>query len=277
MPLREIFNSLFFVSIGMQLNAEIISEYPIIMLLSIIGVILLKMVVTSVVTFFYGYSLRVALLSGLSLAQIGEFSFVLVAVGLQNKLLDENQQGLFLALAIGTMLATPFVRFLWPPLAQIMNRSFPNAWSQGYLLGDINENVTPINDHVIVIGFGPNGRHLVDVLHEEKLPYLIIEMNPDTVKKEQAKGRRILYGDAARPEVLAKANIKSAKLVVIAIPDMSAARRVLFLVKDINPEVHTIVRTSYYRELPELKKLGANEVVSQEFETSIQIFSGATP
>jgi len=275
LPLREIFNSLFFVSVGMLFDPAIVLNNPLIVLSCIAGIIALKLFVTSMVTFFYGYSLRVAMLTGLALAQIGEFSFVLAEVGRSHDIITKDNQSLFLALAIGTMLATPAVRFAWTPLASTLNRLFPNSWSQGYLLTEIDQKVSDIKDHVIVIGFGPNGRQLVDVLIEVEIPYLILEMNPDTVRKQHKIGRRILYGDAARPEVLNKAHLKNAKMVVITIPDMSAARRIVHMVKIANPHIHILVRTAYYNDLPEFKKLGAHEVISQEFETSIKIFSHA--
>jgi CPA2 family monovalent cation:H+ antiporter-2 len=127
--------------------------------------------------------------------------------------------------------------------------------------------------HVIVVGFGLNGKNLARVLNETAIKYVVIELNPETVKSESNKGERIIFGDCSKEEILNRAKIKSAKIVVFAISDVQTTRRSLLLAKRINPDIYTIVRTRYTSEINSLINLGADEVIPEEFETSLQIFS----
>jgi len=132
--------------------------------------------------------------------------------------------------------------------------------------------IEEIQDHVIIAGFGLNGRNLAHVLKETGIRYVIIEMNPDTVKKEKLKGENIIYGDIGNNEVLKSARINRAKILVIAISDRSISKRALKLAKELNPHIHAIVRTRFMNDTEELVKMGAAMVIPEEFETSIQIF-----
>lgn len=129
------------------------------------------------------------------------------------------------------------------------------------------------SNHVIIIGFGLNGRNLARVLKETNIPYIILELNPDTVRKMKKKGEPIYYGDGTSQEILHKLGIKRANVLVIAISDPSATRKIVQLAKTENPKIHIIVRTRFIAEIEELKKLGADEVIPEEFETSLEIFA----
>jgi CPA2 family monovalent cation:H+ antiporter-2 len=130
----------------------------------------------------------------------------------------------------------------------------------------------PLVNHVIIAGFGLNGRNLAHVLKETGTKYIVIEMNPDTVKDETARGENIIFGDISKEEILLNAHIKTAKIMVIAISDPASSRRALKLAKELNPNIRVIVRTRFMRETDDLIKIGAHIVIPEEFETSIQIF-----
>ncbi len=129
------------------------------------------------------------------------------------------------------------------------------------------------NNHLVVIGFGINGKNLARAASISGIPYVVIEMNPDVVRHEKRNGEPIFYGDATQPEVLSHASVKTARVVVIAISDPAATVRITDLVRRVNPEVHIIVRTRYIQEIEPLFHVGANDVIPEEFETSVEIFA----
>lgn len=128
-------------------------------------------------------------------------------------------------------------------------------------------------DHLIIIGFGVNGRNVARAARLSGIPYAVIEMNPETVRNEQAQGEPICYGDSTQEVVLEHANIREARIVVIAINDPATTRRITEIIRRLNPRVHLIVRSRYLQEMKPLYELGADEVIPEEFETSVEIFT----
>src|SRR5436853_477673 len=221
-----------------------------------------------------GYSGRVALLAGVAVSQIGEFSFVLAKEGRVAGLLPNLLYQQFLGVAVITMLVTPFLLQGGPAILDVLekvvplDRLLPGFRPRGLAL--IHEQ---IKDHVIVAGYGLNGRNLTAALRSISAPYLIVELNAQTVRKARTEGEPAFYGDATRDEILHALGIDRARLFVIAISDPSATRRMVRVARALNPKVYIIARTRYLVEIPELTRLGANVVIPEEFETSIEIFS----
>ena len=263
LPFKDVFNSIFFVSIGLLLNINFAIHYPLEILLISVSIIVLKSLIVFVLILFLKYPTRTAILSAIGLAQIGEFSFILAQQG--GNLLGEYFN-LFLASTIFTMIATPFLIKLAPLIAD-KTKSIKKEDV------DIVTGTEKFQNHVIIAGFGLNGRNLAKVLKESGINYIIIEMNPDTVKQERAKGEHIIFGDISREEVLHSAGIHTAKVLVVVISDRTISRRVIRIAKNLNKDLFVLVRTRYISETDELKTLGADLVIPEEFETSIQIFS----
>ena len=264
LPLRDAFNSLFFVSVGLLLNLTFVVENPLVVLVSSLGVVFLKAVVIFFVVILLKYPVRIAVLVGIGLAQVGEFSFILGEYGLRLNLIPPELFNIIISSTIITMILTPFLFKVAPRIAGKSGK-LDQRKSKEKLTEDVQ-------NHVIIAGFGLNGRNLAHVLKEAGIKYVIIEMNPDTVKKEKLKGENIIYGDIGNYEVLKTALIINAKILVIAISDRSTSRRSVKLAKQLNPNIYIIVRTRFMRDTDELVKLGANMVIPEEFETSIQIF-----
>jgi CPA2 family monovalent cation:H+ antiporter-2 len=130
-----------------------------------------------------------------------------------------------------------------------------------------------LKDHVIIVGYGLNGRNLARVLSETEIPHLALDLDGDTVRREARHGVPIYYGDATNPNVLRHVKIEDARVLVVAISDPFITRRTVQLAKGLNPKIRIVVRTRYLRELEELHELGADDVVPEEFETSIEIFA----
>ncbi len=180
---------------------------------------------------------------------------------------------MFLAFSVLSMAATPFIITLAPRLADIILRlPLPKRLISGfYPVPEIKVKIK--KDHLIIIGFGVNGRNVARAARLSGIPYVVIEMNPETVRSEQAQGEPIYYGDSTQEVVLQHANIKDARIVVTAINDPAATRRITEIIRRLNQKVHLIVRTRYFQEMKPLYELGANEVIPEEFETSVEIFT----
>lgn len=273
LPFRDVFTSFFFVSIGMLLDIGFLFRQPGTIALIALAVLVSKSIIASFATVLLAFPLRTSILVGLALGQVGEFSFILSKTGVEYGLLAGNTYQTFLAFSVLSMAATPFIITLAPRLADIILRlPLPKRLISGfYPVSEIKVEVK--KHHLIIIGFGVNGRNLARAARVAGIPYAIIEMNPETVRSEQAQGEPICYGDATREAVLQHANIKDARIVVAAINDPTATRRIAEIIRRLNPKVHLIVRTRYLQEVKPLYELGADEVIPEEFETSVEIFT----
>jgi len=273
LPLKDIFSILFFVSIGMLLDVGSVLRNPWIVLIGVAGILLIKFAVGTVVPVIIGYPVRIGVLVGVALAQIGEFSFILSKEGLNYGLISGDDYQVFLASAIITMVFTPFMTQGSMKFSEAIERL---PLPHNIKLGRFNEEKaerTNITNHVVVVGFGLNGKNVSKVLSNSHIPFIVLELNPETVRVEKKHGIPIMYGDATKESLLAHVNIKTARTVVIAISDASATRRIVELARRLNPSVYIIARTRYTNEIKPLYSLGANDVIPEEFETSIEIIS----
>jgi CPA2 family monovalent cation:H+ antiporter-2 len=279
LPFRDIFLSLFFVSIGMLLDLSfLLGHLPLILGIAVL-IIVLKTFTGTLSTLLLGYPLRTTVLVGLSLAQVGEFSLILNKAGLEYGLLGLNDYQTILGISLITMAMTPFIMKVAPETADFVVRL---PLPQKIKCGLRPLNITPYEDmsaskkdHLVIIGYGVNGRNVSQAAKLADIPYVIIEMNPETVRTERAKGKPIYYGDATQEAILDHIGIKDAHVMVVTIPDAPAARRVIEIARRLNPALHIIARTRYMREVAPLYELGADVVIPEEFETSIEIFSRA--
>jgi len=276
-PFRDVFTSIFFISIGMLLNLGFLLQNPILIILGTIGVISLKSIQAGLAVIFLGFPLRTAVLVGLALSQVGEFSFVLSKIGVDSGLLPGNTYQLFLSVSVLSMAATPFILKFAPTGSNLALRlPFPSRIKLGWKFSQaelLPPRLPALGAHLIIAGFGVNGRNVSRAAKMAGVPYIIIEMNPETVRNKQAEGEPIFFGDAAHEAVLEHAGVKTAKVMVVAISDPIATRRITSLAHKLNPRLYIIVRTRFVREMKPLFELGANEVIPEEFETSVEIFS----
>jgi len=274
LPFKDIFTSFFFVSIGMLLDAFFVFSNVLPVILLTLLVMLLKSVVIIVVVLAIGFPLRTAIIAGIALCQIGEFSFVLSQVGLEHGLMDTIYYQFFLAVSVSTMIMTPFLISYATPLADmVMRLPIPVWFGRGFWPLPEQPDTHKYSDHLIIIGYGLNGRYLASAAKISRIKYIIIEMNPETVRQESEKGEPIFYGDATNAVIFNYAQIKKARIVVVAISDIIATRSIVQLARELNRNVHIIVRTRFVAEVDLLYELGVDEVITEEFETSIEIFT----
>lgn len=287
-PLRDIFNSIFFVSVGMLVVPSLWGEKPLLFLALTVGVIVFKGLVVGAIAIVIGFGTRVASRAGIGLAQIGEFSFVLASVGVIQGLIDAELYSQFLTVSVVTMALTPMLvlfggtaaervpsgmwleRFAGGPAGDEGSRIPRPRFLRESLVarGPIEDHV---EDHVIIIGYGINGRNVARVLREIGVGYVVLELNPHTVAEGREAGEDIYYGDGSRSQVLRHAGIARARALVMAVADPALSRQIVSLARKENPELHIVARTRFVSEVEHLYRLGADEVIPEEFETSLAL------
>ena len=275
LPFREVFASFFFVSIGMLFDVHVLLAHPVAIVLLTIGVILLKMLLTPVATAFLRAPVGEILFTGMALAQVGEFAFVLSREGLRAGLIKPDSYQVFLAISVLTMCCTPGVMALARPLVGwAMRLPWPLELEQR-----LHEDTAPaaaeppLTNHLIIVGYGMNGRNLVRAAKFAHLPYIILEADTDKVHRGLKRGERILYGDVTHEHVLEHLGVARARVVVVAISDPAAALRAVVAIRRLNPSVGILVRSLYGYERKNLCRVGATEVIAQEQETSMEILA----
>ena len=268
LPFRDYFSSIFFTSVGMLLHLNFFVNHWIYIIGITAGVIFLKGILVFITAKILRFPLRTAIITGLSLAQVGEFSFLLAEQGKGYGLIQEELYQTFLASAILSMLLAP----LLIRISSELSFKIQSIFSLQPEPPERSEE-TPISNHVIIAGYGLNGQNLSRVLKETGIPFLVLDINGERVKQVKSLGLPILYGDITHREILSKAGAQRAKMIVFAISDPMATRRGVLITRQMNPDIYIMVRTRYASEVEELYHLGANQVIPEEYETSIEIFS----
>lgn len=273
LPFRELFTSFFFISIGMLLDIPFFLEHIGVILLCSIILLLLKTSITTLAIWIIQTPIRVSFLTGLALFQIGEFAFILSKVGIEYGLLTELQNQYFLSISIVTLIFSPFVIFSLQTISKrlFQVRSFlgiPNKEVKTEAIED-----QKLENHLIIIGYGVSGQHLANAAEYGGIPYIIIELNAETVKEEKERNNPIVYGDATHPHILETVRIHAARAVVVAISDEAATKRIVHTIRSLNQSIFIVARTRYLNQANNLIQNGANEVIPEELEASIEIFS----
>jgi CPA2 family monovalent cation:H+ antiporter-2 len=236
-----------------------------------LGVVILKAAAGYAVVRFVRRSTRVGVIAGIGLAQIGEFSFVLASVAAGLGLMAPAEYQVFLGAAIVTMIAAPMLVDGAPHIAELLLRRRANPTME-FATRDFRA-IKPLSDHVVIIGYGLNGRSLARALRSAGIPYAILDSNGQKVRDARLDREPIFFGDGTRGEVLERVGVKRAKLLVFAIASHQDEKRGIVVARHLNPRIHIVARTRYVSDMEELNRLGADEVVPEEFETSLEIFA----
>jgi CPA2 family monovalent cation:H+ antiporter-2 len=256
----------FFTAVGMLLDPRLAWQHAGLVAALLAAATLLK---ASLVTAALGLVLRVgrrtSVLTGLALAQTGEFSFVLAAAAATAGLLDREFEQAFVAASVLSLVATPFVLRAGPLLLDGKGGRAPTPSAV----------VDPaLSGHVVVIGQGLAGRNLTRVLQAIEIPWIAVDANPSSAVEAKARDeRRVIFGDATRPALLERLGVRRARVVVVAVTDPIATRRIVELVRRLNPEAPLLARTRYVRDVDALHTLGASTVVAEEFEAAIDLLT----
>jgi len=280
LPFREIFISFFFISVGSLLDLEFFINNLVYILIFVIAVLVIKMLIVGLLALVLKNQPRTAFMSAFSIFQVGEFSLLLSTVGLQNDLLPDGLYQYFLAVSILTMALTPFVLQKSHNMSSFMLKAtIPKRVRKRMNKRKIDNSSQEIDqdqdwkDHVVIVGYGINGKNISRVTSHINIPYVILDMDYEAIKEAKRKNQPIVFGDASDPEILKHINIQKARVVVIAISDPNATKKIISSVRLFSQTVYIIVRTRYVKEIEENMKVGADEVIPEEFETSIEIFT----
>jgi CPA2 family monovalent cation:H+ antiporter-2 len=278
LPFREIFASIFFVSVGMLLDVQFLLRHlPLIAGFTLVTV-LAKGLLAGLAALVLRYPPRTVIMVGLSLCQVGEFAFILSKTGLTYNLLTNDTYQYFLSVSILTMGLTPFLinragaislLALRAPLLRRVKAKMPPARPGSGTTPAAHE----YNDHLVIIGYGINGKNVARAAREAHIPYVIIELNPETIRQARVQGEPILYGDATGDIILSHVQVHKARVVVVAISDPGATKKIITNIRSFSQKVYIIIRTRFVLETEENLRLGADEVIPEEFETSIEIFT----
>lgn len=280
MPFKEVFSSIFFMSVGMLLDVRFFAGHVPVVLLCAAGIIAVKILMVLPAVRLLGYSMRTAIISAFCLAQVGEFSFVLANSALGLELLSRDAYQIFLASSIATMVLTPLLIGAAPAAASIVLKKLHAGDKDSTAAEDGECGEVPgivrdgrlLKDHLIIIGFGIGGKMLAHGAKRCGIPYIISEMNPDTVEKFR-ESEPIRHGDATFPLVLEHLGVTTARALAIVTSDPAGGRAIIANAKKLNPSLHIIVRTRFLGNLESYREVGANEVIPEEFETSLEIFA----
>ncbi|MEB3306832.1 MAG: cation:proton antiporter [Cyanobacteriota bacterium] len=273
LPFRDVLMSLFFISIGMLLDLKLLAGNPMPMLLLTAAVLLIKPLVAAGASLVVGLPLRQAVLSGLALAQVGEFSLVATKAGVSAHLLPPQLFQSVLVVAVLSMLATPLLIEAAPWLADRLSTTPLGEWSDQRASQQLAEREPEPAPSVLIVGFGVTGRNLAAGCRRCDVPFAVIELNAALVRAARSEGIPIHYGDASQPAILERVKADQVKAIVIVIDDPGATRRVVELARRITADAFILVRTRYLREVEPLSQLGADEVIADELEVSIEVFS----
>jgi len=268
-PLRDLFSTLFFVSLGMLLDVELFAHHP--LQVAVVSLLLVagKAVISSAGFLVANVNPATATLAGLVTAQIGEFSFVLAGIGLEDHILDEKQYSLILAVALCSIILSPLTINLAPTMATIA-AALPGVAKRQYALVEDENELAALRRHVIICGYGRVGRTLGAALSRRGLQFVVIEINSAVVRDLIAEGIPVVYGDCTADAVLLRAGVKQARTVAITAPDLFAALGATRVSKRMNHGVDVVTRANFFGEVEELREAGANQIVQPEFEAGLE-------
>ncbi|MBI2288311.1 MAG: cation:proton antiporter [Chloroflexi bacterium] len=270
-PLRDIFATLFFVSLGMLLDPGFMLEHWSSVLVVVGTIIIIKFLVVFGVVRFFGYSGRIAYMSGAGLFQIGEFAFILTQAGLNASIISAQFYSLILASAILTMLLTPlsisFASWSYPRLARVLGSSTPPTKQPG---ASFTAEPPEEPSRVVLAGYGRIGQNIAQGLQDAGIPYIIIDIDPERIADARSSGRPRIYGDASNPNVLSHADLPGARMLVVTFPDPIAVVTAVKTALQINPKLRILARVHRTREADLLKAMGVIELINPEYEASLQ-------
>jgi len=270
---RDILMGLFFITIGMLLDFNAVASQFSTILLITAGLIVFKALVVAMLTYAFKFESGVAVRAGVTLAQAGEFSFVVISLGLEHSLISNGVLQLVLASSLLSMLFAPFIIQHNLQIAEFFSRTYTkNRKDQ---IETIQSAGKQLSGHVIICGFGRSGQYLSRFLKEEKFPYIALDIDPNRVQEAASAGENVMYGDAGKRLVLDAAGASKAKALIISYDDPPSAIKILHLVNDYFPNLPVVVRTVDDANMERFRDAGASEVVPEVLEGSLMLASHA--
>lgn len=271
-PFKDTFTSFFFVSIGMLLDLHFVLENFWIVAGTVFLVIVVKTIIAGGTGFILGHTFRGTVLVGLALSQVGEFSFILAKVGFDYAIIPSFYYQLFLAVAVITMSLSPLLVYISSPLANLLLKlPLPTFLVEG--LFPLKETEIPeLKNHLVIIGKDSRALSLSVMSKYMGIPYASIIFDPAIVREKQKKGENVIYGDSVNEPILKKAYVDNADIIVVSVGNLITSMAIIDKIRIINKHAYLIMRTKQVEDIEELYKLGADQVIPEEFETAIEMF-----
>jgi CPA2 family monovalent cation:H+ antiporter-2 len=276
-PLRDVFASIFFVSVGMLLDPKFLLANWLPVSAVVMTILIGKTLVTMIPLRLLGWQGKTVALTGFGLAQIGEFSFVLASVGSSQGLIGPEIAGVILASALITILFAPFVFGAAGHIYQASNRmpALARLLNQPAAEGAQEEAVVPGSvlprEKVIILGAGRVGRYVSDALRAKNVPHVVIDYDVSIAPRLRENGARVVFGDVTSETVLEQAKPESAELAVVALPEAATTEMAVRLLKKMAPELPVVARVHRGIDIPRIRKAGADAVIHAEFEAGTEM------
>ena len=272
-PFRDVLLGLFFVTIGMLLDLEVVLENFVWVLAILLSLIVSKIIIVAVLSRLFGADSSIAVRTGLGLAQAGEFGFVLLAQANEFNLIASAVLQPVLAAMVLSMFIAPFLIEYSETLIQ---RFYSSDWMHRAMqLTAIAAQTMATQNHVIICGFGRSGQSIARILEQENIPFIALDLDPHRIQEATRAGESVVYGDAARREVLTAAGLMRAKVLVVSYADKVSTLKILKHVQELRPDLSVVVRAHDDTNIDALKAAGATEVVAEIMEGSLMLASHA--
>lgn len=274
LPLRDAFSVLFFVSVGMLFDPAMLVREPVMVLVVVAIIVLGKTLIAFFLILAFRYPLNTALTVSASLAQIGEFSFILATLGVSLNLMEPEVQSLILAGALISIALNPLLFDAVEPVQKWIRSRSPLARRMEQRDDPLAQlpattNLELLTGHVLLVGYGRVGRRIGEALLARQVPVVVAEQNRETVEELRGRGVPAVSGDAADPAVLIQAHVARARLLIIAVPDSFRARKMMEIARALKPDIESVVRAHSDEEADLLLKEGANKVFMGEHELAL--------
>jgi len=266
-PLRDIFGLLFFVTVGMLFDPSFLLTHIGLIALTVSLIVLGKALIAGGIARAFGYVNMAPWIVGLGLSQIGEFSFVLARIGLNSRLLSKQTYDLALTCTVLTMAISPIVSGMALPIGRLWR-----GWrKQDQTVMTIPLSNTALMDHVVVAGYGRNGRAVTRVLRAANIPLVLAEWDHAAFSDATAQGIEAVWGDIGQDVILHAVGIEHARMIILTVPDHSTIRLAANRARAVNRKIIVIARAVRERNVPELREAGVDRVVQPEFEGGVEI------
>ncbi len=268
-PLRDLFSGLFFVSVGMLIDVDVVIENWWLVGVAVLLIIAFKGLLSGAITLGFGYRGRTAVLTGATLGQSAEFSFLLARLGIELDAISDDLFGVLLAGAAISIVLAPIILTAVQPLGRMVERRLPLP-PQAEMVEEV---VPPLGftGHAILAGYGRVGRVVLEALGQQAIHVVVIEADAGRVEDLRSQGIPVLQGSISNPVLLERASLRDARVIIVAIPDAAAARRIVELAREMNPDIDIVVRTHSQAERRYLEERGVDEAVVGELELALEM------
>jgi len=272
-PVKDVFASFFFVSIGMLLDISFVIENYRLVILSVLLVIVIKTIIAGGTGFLLGHTFQGTVLIGLALSQVGEFSFILAKIGFDHAILSEFFYHLFLAVAVITIALTPFLFYLASTLSRaLLKLPLPKVMINGlFPLKEVE--IPDYKCHLVIIGKDPSAIKLSMMAKYNNLQHISIVFDPSLAREKINNEDMVVYGDAANEPILRKAHVERADIVVISVGSIVPCMAIIEKVRHLNKNAFILARSAHISNIEQLYKVGADQVLSEKLEIAIDLLN----